>query len=126
MPATDNPSWDARRGIAAGSGERLALPPRAISFKFDGLVLPVFVDRRSPDLVRSLVFGAAETEIGAKTQVESARVLQGVDQLLGIELRSGTLQPLDKNVGREVDLERHVIRCLAGKVLGERILVFEN
>src|SRR6266851_10370636 len=80
---------------------RPALPPRAISFKFDGLVFPVFVNRRSPDLVRSLVFGAAKTETGAKTQVEGARVLQGVDQLLGIELRSDTLQPLDQNVRSE-------------------------
>src|ERR1700738_490258 len=116
-------SWDARRGVAGGSRERLALPPGARSFKFDGLVLPVVVDRRSPDLVRGLVFGAAKPEIGAKTQVESARVLQGVDQLLGIELRSDTLQPLDQNVGRNVALERHVIRCLAGKVFGEGILV---
>src|SRR5229473_5890737 len=115
MPAAGIPSWDARHGVAAGPRERLALPPRAISFKLDGLVLPVFVDRRSPDLVRSLVFGAAETEIGAKTQIEIARVLQGVDQLLGIELRPGTLQPLDQNAGRDVALKRHVIRCLAGK-----------
>src|SRR5450755_4774531 len=99
MPATGIPSWDARRGVAAGSRQRLTLPPRAMSFKFDGLILPVFVDRRSPDLVRSLVFGAAKTEIGAKTQVEIARVLQGVDQLLGIELGARTLQPLDQHVG---------------------------
>src|SRR3984893_7079209 len=67
-------------------------------FEFDRLVFSVFVDRRSPDFVRRLVFRAAKTEIGAKTQVEIARVLQDVDQLLGIELRSGTLQPLDQNV----------------------------
>jgi hypothetical protein len=64
-------------------------------FELDRLVFSVFVDRRSPDLVRSLVFRAAKTELGSKTQVEIARVLQDVDELLGIELRSGTPKPLD-------------------------------
>jgi hypothetical protein len=64
-------------------------------FELDRLVFSVFVDRRSPDLVRSLVFGAAKTELGSKTQVEIARILQDVDELLGIELRSGTPKPLD-------------------------------
>ena len=59
-----------------------------ILFKLDGLVLPVVIKRRSPDLVRCLVFGAAKTEIGSKTQVEIARILEDVDKLLGIELRS--------------------------------------
>ena len=92
----------------------------------EGLVLAVIIKRRSPDLVRSLVFGAAKTEIGSKTQVEIARVLQDVDELFGIELRSGTFKPLDQNVGRNVALKRHVIRRFAGKIFGKRILVFEN
>src|SRR6266576_883939 len=95
-------------------------------FKFDGLELAVIVKRRSPDLVRSLVFSAAKTEIGSKTQVEIARILQDVDELLGIELRSRTFKPLDQNVGRNVALQRYVIRRFAGKIFGERILVFEN
>src|SRR5713101_3764245 len=95
-------------------------------FEFQGLVLAVIVKRRPPDLVRCLVFSAAKTEIGSKTQVEIARVLQDVDKLLGIELRSGTFNPLDQNVGRNVALQRHVVRRFAGKISGKGILVFEN
>src|SRR3981189_3406108 len=91
-------------------------------FKFYGLVLPVIIKRRSPNLVRSLVFSAAKTEIGSKTQVEIACVLQDVDELLGIELRSGTFKPLDQDVGRNVALKRHVVRRFAGKMFGKGIL----
>src|SRR5216683_3722514 len=87
-------------------------------FEFDRLVFSVFVDRRSPDLVRSLVFGAAKTELGSKTQVEIARVLQDVDELLGIELRSSALEPLDQDVGCNIALKRDVIRRLAGEIFG--------
>ena len=72
------------------------------------------------------MFSAAKTEIGAKAQVEIARVLQHVDELLGIELWSSTFKPLDQNVGRNVALQRHVIRRFAGKIFGNGILVFEN
>src|ERR1700692_3971091 len=40
------------------------------SFEFDRLVFSGFVERRSPDLVRSLVLAAAETERHAKTKIE--------------------------------------------------------
>jgi hypothetical protein len=70
---------------------RRAGPAISQLFEFDRLVFSVFVDRRSPDLVRSLVFGAAKTELGSKAQVEIARVLQDVDERLGIELRSSAL-----------------------------------
>jgi len=59
-------------------------------FEFDCLVLPGFIKRRSPDLVRGLVLSAAKTELGSKAEVEIAHVLQDVDELLGIELLSST------------------------------------
>src|SRR6266849_8157508 len=97
-----------------------------LSFKFDGLVLAAFIERRSPDLVRSLVFSAAETELGSKTQIELPGILQDADELLGIELRSATLECLDQDVCRNIALARHVIRCLAAKIFGNGSLVFEN
>src|ERR1700704_6699483 len=97
-----------------------------ISFKFDRLVLAAFIERRSPDLVRSLVFSAAETELGSKTQIELAGILQDVDELLGIELRSATFECLDQDACRNIALKRHVIRCLAGKIFGNGSLVFEK
>ncbi len=78
-------------------------------FEFDRLVFSVFVDSRSPDLVRSLVFGATKTELGSKTQVEIARVLQDVDELLGIELRSSALEPLDQDVGCNIALKASAV-----------------
>jgi len=44
------------------------------------------------------------------------------DKLLGIELRSSTFKPLDQNVGRNVALQRHVIRRFAGKIFGKAFL----
>src|SRR6266851_8030656 len=107
-------------------GRRPFWATAVISFKFDSLVLAAFIERRSPNLVRSLVFGAAETELGSKTQIELAGILQDVDELLGIELRSATLKCLDQDVCRNKALKRHVIRCLAGKIFGDGGLVFEN
>ena len=95
-------------------------------FEFDCLVLPGFIKRRSPNLVRGLVLSTAKTKRGSKAQVEIAHVLQDVDQLLGIELRSSTFKRLDQDVCRNIALERHVIRRLAGKIFGQGILVFEN
>jgi hypothetical protein len=82
-------------------------------FELDCLVLPAFVKRRAPYLVRSLVFTAAEVERGSKAQVEIAGVLQDVDELLGIELRPSPLKRLDQDVGRNETLQRAVVRCLA-------------
>src|SRR5258706_9699687 len=95
-------------------------------FEFYRLVLSIFVNRRSPNLVRSLVFSAAETELGSKAQVEIARILQDVDEVFRIELRSIALKPLDQDVCRDLALKRDVIRCLAGKIFAKGILVFEN
>jgi len=53
-----------------------------VLFELDCLVLSAFIKRRAPYLVRSLVFAAAEVERGSKAQVEIARVLQDVDELL--------------------------------------------
>src|SRR6266850_4874728 len=122
--------WDCSKccydGIRRATALRAPILFKPILFEFQGLVLAVIVKRRSPDLVRCLVFSATKTEIGSKTQVEIARVLQDVDKLLGIELRSSTFKPLDQNVGRNVAIQRHVIRRFAGKIFGKRILVFEN
>src|SRR5450631_2114045 len=96
-----------------------------LSLQFDGLEFPAFIQRRSPDLVRRLVFGAAKTERDSKTQIEIAHVLQDVDELLGIELRSRTLERLDQDIGRNEAFERHVVGRLAGKIFGQSILVFE-
>src|SRR5712664_3284404 len=81
-------SSTARRAWRRAPSLRGVLAP--ISFELDGLVLAGFIKRRSPDLVRSLVFGAAKTELGAKAEVEIAHVLQDVDEFFGIELCSGT------------------------------------
>lgn len=61
-----------------------------ISFKFDRLIRSGFIKRRSPNLVRSLVFPADKTERGSKSQVKIVGILQDVDELFGIELRSGS------------------------------------
>src|SRR3981081_2607600 len=90
------------------------------------LVLAGLIKRRSPDLVRGLVFSAAKAELSSKTQIEIAGLLPDVDELLGIELRSDTLKRLDQDVGGDIALKRHVIRCLAGKIFGKGSLVFEN
>src|SRR5712671_4693947 len=95
-------------------------------FKFNGLVLSVFINRRSPDLVRSLVFGAAKIKWDSKAQIEIAHVLQDVDELLGIELRPRALERLDQDIGRNEAFERHVVGRLAGKISGQSIFVFEN
>src|SRR6267378_858512 len=97
-----------------------------ISFKFDRLVLAAFIERRSPDLVRSLVVSAAETELGSKTPIELAGILQDVVELLGIELRSATVECSDQDACRTVVRERHGVGCLAGKIFGNGSLVFEN
>src|SRR5476649_2820669 len=97
-----------------------------LSLQFDGLEFPAFIQRRSPDLVRSLMFGAAKTKRDSKARIEIAHVLQDVDELLGIELRPGTLERMDQDIGRDETLERHVVRRLAGKIFGQSILVFEN
>src|SRR5882762_9996623 len=110
--------------ISSRSSLRCALAP--ISFELDCLVLSGFIKRRSPDLVRSLVFGAAKTELGSKAQVEIAHILQDVDEPFGIELWSGTFECLDQDVGRNVAFKRHVVRCYAGKIFGQGALVFEN
>ena len=94
-----------------------------ILFKFDCLVHPVFIKCHPPHFVRSLVFSAAETDRGAKAQVEVACVLQDVDELLGIELWSRTLKRLDQDVCRNIALERRVIRGLAGKIFSKGIFV---
>jgi MHS family proline/betaine transporter-like MFS transporter len=115
-------------------GHRARRPPersprsrgRTISFELDRLVLSGFVKRGSPDLVRRLVFAAAKTESGSKTEVHVAGIFQDVDQLLGVELRPDGLQRLDQDVCRDVAFERHVVRRLARVIFGESILVFEN
>src|SRR5712691_10015566 len=69
--------------------------PRAASpaglFELEGLVLALVVDGRAPDLVRGLVFGAAVIAGSTETQIETARVLERVDQLFGVELRAACL-----------------------------------
>src|SRR5436853_5276439 len=95
-------------------------------FKLESLVAPAIVDRGSPYLVRRLVFGAAETEGRAKPEIEVARILENVDQLFGIELRTGPLQGLDQDVGGDIAFERDVVRRLARKIFGKRVLVFEH
>jgi hypothetical protein len=80
----------ARNAAAARPGARPADQAMRSIVEFDRLVLPVFIKRRSPDLVRRLVFGTAKTKRHAKTEIEQ------VDQPFSIELRSGTLEPLDQ------------------------------
>src|SRR5271168_2759822 len=106
----DNPS--ARRQAhhcrAVGSrpryGGRPWLAPDDLGrlFQLESLVMPVVVDRRSPDLVRRLMFGAAEAKRSAEAEIEIARILQNVDQLFGIELRAGPFQGLDQDVGGDI------------------------
>src|SRR6266853_6795323 len=110
-----------RADAAASSGSRLApFDRRALfctapapifgtgaakrSFKFDRLVFSGFVERRSPDLVRSLVLAAAETERYAKTKIEIVGVLQNVDEPLGVDLRAAALQRVDQHVCRNETL----------------------
>src|SRR3984893_6975838 len=107
-------------------GDRPFWATAPISFKFNGLVLPVFIDRRSPDLVRSLVFGAAKTKRDSKAHIEIMHVLQDVDEFFGIELRPRALERLDQDIGRNETFERHVVGRLAGKIFGQSILVFED
>ena len=73
------------------------------------------------------MFSAAKTERCSKPQVEIAHTFQGVDELFGIELRSGTFKSLDQNVRRNIAFKRYVIRRLSGKIFGKGgIFVFEN
>src|SRR5437667_8488084 len=72
----------------------LATTEGAKLFKLDGLVLSILIKRRTPDLVRSLMFGAAKVERRSKTQIQVAHALQRVDELLGVERRSGALHRL--------------------------------
>src|SRR5712664_1094125 len=117
-------SSTARRASRRAPSLRCALAP--VSFELDCLVLSGFIKRGSPDLVRSLVFGAAKTELRSKAEVEIAHILQDVDEPFGIELWSGTFECLDQDVGRNVAFKRHVVRCFAGKIFGQGALVFEN
>ena len=59
-----------------------------LSFQFDGLPLAAFIQRRSPDLVRRLMFGAAKVKWDSEAQIDIAHVLQDVDELFGVELRA--------------------------------------
>ena len=72
------------------------------------------------------MFSAAKAERSSKPQVEIARILQDVDELFGIELRSSTFKSLDQDVRRNVAFKRHVVGRFSGKIFGKRILVFEN
>src|SRR3979409_912567 len=72
--------------------------------EFDGLVLAILIKRRSPDLVRRLMFGAAKTERRSKTQIQIAHALQRVDEPFGVELRSGTRHRLDQHARRKIAL----------------------
>src|SRR6185369_11464893 len=96
------------------------------SFEIDRLEAPGFVERRAPDLVRSLVIGAGKGERYPEAEVEIARALQRIDELLGIELRAGALQRVDQNVGRHETFQRRVVGRLAGKIFRQRVLVFEH
>src|SRR5262245_37988593 len=91
------------------------------SFKLKRPIPPVFVNRRSPDLVRRLVFDAAEIERSAETQIEIVRILENVDQAFSIELRARSFECVDQDVSGNIPLQRYVIRRLARKILGERI-----
>src|SRR5262249_52389905 len=65
--------------------------PAKRSFEIEWLIFPRFVERRSPDLVRSLVLAAAEADRDAKTKIEIAGVLQNIDEPLGVDLRAAAL-----------------------------------
>src|ERR1700676_3791684 len=91
------------------------------SFKFDRLVFSGFVERRSPDLVRSLVLAATETERYAKTKIEIVGVLQNVDEPLGVDLRAAALQRVDQHVCRNETLQRDVVRTLAGEIFRKSV-----
>src|SRR6185369_9456993 len=96
------------------------------SFEIDRLEAPGFVERRAPDLVRSLVIGAGKGERYPEAEVEIARALQRIDQLFGIELRAGALECVDQDVRRHETFQGRVVGRLAGKILRERVLVFEH
>src|SRR6266567_8204234 len=85
-------------------------PMAPILLEFDGLVLAILIQRCSPDLVRRLMFGAAETERCSKTQIQIAHALQRIDQLFGVELRSGTRHRLDQHVRAEIAFQRSIAR----------------
>jgi len=72
------------------------------------------------------MFGPAKAERSAETQIQTAGVLQRVDQPFGVELRSGALDALDQHIRRHIALERNVIGRLAGEEFGQRGLVFEH
>src|SRR6516165_1866498 len=113
--------------LRGGASDGLQLRPMLRDlFELERPVPAVFVDRRSPDLVRRLVFGTAEIEGSAETQIEIVRILENVDQVFGIELRACPFECLDQDVGGNIPFKRYVIGRLAGKIFGECILVFED
>src|SRR6187551_1378504 len=88
------------------------------SFEIERLIASALIERGAPHLVRGLVLGAAEAELGPETEVEITHRLQRVDQLLRIELRSGPLDARDQHVGGDIALERNVVGRFAREIFG--------
>src|SRR5258708_27757231 len=70
------------------------------SFKFDRLVFSGFVELRSPDLVRSLVLAAADTERYATTKIANSRLLHNLDQPPPPPPPAAALQRADQHLSR--------------------------
>src|SRR6185503_16209642 len=81
-------------------------PLRWLLLQVDLLIAAVLVDLGAPDAVRGLMLVATEVDRGAKPEVEPAQALEAVDQLLGVEPRTGALESLDQHAGGHKALER--------------------
>src|SRR6478752_430095 len=113
--ADSGASWFSRRCEASSGTARSRLLTMKrwrcwlALLQFQRGVLAVFVDRRAPDLVRGLVLGAAECQRRAEAETHVAHGLEIVDQLLGVELRTGLPQCLDQHIRRDIALERDIV-----------------
>ena len=76
-------TWDDAEPV---SPEPRCTPAIAASFQLDRLIGAGLVERRAPDLVRGLMFGGAEVERGAKTEIED-RMVEAI--MLGLRTARG-------------------------------------
>src|SRR5690348_11398898 len=103
----------------------MGLTPEA-SVEIDDLIMADVVELRAPNLVRALVLHRPERDWRPGAEVEIANRLQRVHQPLVVELAPRTAQSLHQYPGRQVTLQRNIIRLLSREVFRQRRLVFEN
>jgi hypothetical protein len=79
--------------------------PRAGLLQFEIPELTLGVEGGGPHLVRRLVFGRAEGDLGADAEVQPLNPLQRVHERLGGQFRPGLLQPGAEGAGHDVTLQ---------------------